>query len=209
MKILENLEWRYATKRFDNRKKVSPDNLEKLKRSIQLAASSYGLQLYKVLIIEDDVLKKRLKPCSWNQSQITDCSHLFVFCNYSDIKEQHIDEYIELKSQIEGKEATLAADYGNFIKIKLSEKTSVEKTGWLKSQCYLALGNLLSACAELHIDACPMEGFDPEDYNKILQLNEKGLNACVIAAVGYRHIDDETQFKSKIRKPIEKLFEKF
>lgn len=127
MSMLENLEWRYATKRFDSSKKLSPDNLEKLKRSIQLSASSYGLQLYKVLIIEDEALKMRLKPYSWDQNQITDCSHLFVFCNYAHINDQHIDEYIALKSQIEKKEIRLVAGYGDFIKMKLAEKKKRRK----------------------------------------------------------------------------------
>lgn len=207
MKFIENLEWRYATKMFDSGKKVSSQDLEEIKQSVQLSASSYGLQLYKVLIIKDEMLKERLKPYSWNQNKITNCSDLFVFCNYTNVSPEDIDEYIRLKSKIQQISIETIEGYGDFIKMKLAEKSEVERKSWLIRQTYLALGNLLTACAELKIDACPMEGFEPESYNQILGLKEKGLNACVIATIGYRHPEDETQHEKKVRKPIDLLFE--
>jgi len=207
MELIKNLQWRYATKKFSTTKKVSDDDLNKLKEAIQLSVSSYGLQLYKVLIIENPEIRERLKPVSWNQSQITDASHLFVFCNYTDATPEAIDNFIKHTAETRNLDLERLSGYGDFIKSKLAEKSQEEKIGWLKSQTYLALGNLLNACAELKIDACPMEGFDPEAYNKILGLNEKGLNASVIAPVGYRHIDDLSSGLSKVRKPMEHLFE--
>ena len=97
MDFIKNLEWRYATKKFDTQKKVSTEDLEKIKEAIQLSASSYGLQLYKVLIIEDQATREKLKPASWGQPQITDASHLLVFCNYAKVSDDQIDEFIELK----------------------------------------------------------------------------------------------------------------
>ena len=208
MEFIRNAEWRYATKKFDRNRKVSQQDIERIKKSIQLASSSYGLQLYKVIIIENKELKETLKPFSWNQNQITDCSHLFVFCNYKTAQNELIDEYIRLKSTIQQVDYKSIEGYGEFIKTKIAEKSEEEKTNWLKEQTYLALGNLLSSCAELKIDTCPMEGFEPKEYNRILNLNEKGLNACVIAAIGYRDLEDITQNQLKVRKPTELLFEK-
>lgn len=207
MELLKNLNWRYATKKFDSSKKVSDNDLEKLKEAVQLSVSSYGLQLYKVLIIENSAIREQLKPVSWDQSQITDASHLFIFCNYTDASSEAIDDFIKHTAQTRNLDLDRLNGYGDFIKEKIKEKTPEEKTGWLKSQTYLALGNLLNACAELKIDACPMEGFEPEAYNKILNLDVKGLNAAVIAPVGYRHKEDHTIGQLKVRKPIKLLFE--
>uniref|UniRef100_UPI003217F4C5 NAD(P)H-dependent oxidoreductase n=1 Tax=uncultured Draconibacterium sp. TaxID=1573823 RepID=UPI003217F4C5 len=207
MQLIKNLEWRYATKKFDPDKKVGSEELEKLKRAIQLSVSSYGLQFYKVLIIEDLELRKRLKPVSWNQNQITEASHLFVFCNYSKIVSDDIDAFIRLTSETRGIKYSDLAGYGDFIKMKLNEKSEAQQTNWLERQPYLSLSNLLMACAELGIDACPMEGFEPDKYNEILGLEGKGLNACVIATIGYRHNSDKSQNQPKVRKPMELLFE--
>ncbi|PSL50354.1 nitroreductase [Chitinophaga niastensis] len=207
MDFIKNMEWRYATKKFDTTQKVSRKELDLLKRSIQLTPSPYGLQLYKVIIIANQELKEVLKPFSWHQHQITDCSHLFVFCNYSTVKDEYIDEYIRTRSGILHMDIAQAAANGTFLKAKIAEKTQEQKTNWLKNQTYLALGNLLTACADLKIDACPMEGFEPEHYNSILGLEEKGLNACVIATTGYRSAEDKAQHHLKVRKPTELLFE--
>jgi nitroreductase len=207
MELIKNLQWRYATKKFDTTKKVSENDLNKLKEAIQLSVSSYGLQLYKVLIIENPEIREKLKPVSWNQSQITDASHLFVFCNYTDATPEAIDDFIKQTAETRNLDLESLNGYGDFIKSKLAEKSQEEKTGWLKSQTYLALGNLLSACAELRIDACPMEGFESESYNKILGLNEQGLNAAVIAPIGYRHMEDHTLGAKKVRKRLDLLFQ--
>jgi len=209
MELIKNLNWRYATKKFDTSKKVSDNDIQKLKKAIQLSTSSYGLQLYKVLIIKNTKIKEQLKPLSWNQSQITDASHLFVFCNYIDASPEAIDDFIKQTAETRNLDIEQLNDYGDFIKSKLAEKPQEEKTSWLKSQTYLALGNLLNACAELKIDACPMEGFESEGYNQVLGLNKKGLNASVIAPVGYRHKDDYTNSLPKVRKSMEQLFDFF
>lgn len=207
MELIKNLQWRYATKKFDTSKKVSSNDLQKLKEAVQLSVSSYGLQLYKVLIIENSEIREQLKPVSWNQNQITDASHLFVFCNYTEATPKAIDDFIKQTAETRNLDLDRLNGYGDFIKEKLQEKTPEEKTSWLKAQTYLALGNLLNACAELKIDACPMEGFEPEAYNKILNLEAQGLNAVVIAPIGYRHEEDHTIGQLKVRKPMEMLFE--
>lgn len=207
MKLIEGLNWRYATKKFDPNKKVKPDDLDTIKEVIRLSASSYGLQLYKVLVIEDPEIREKLKSVSWGQPQITDASHLVVFCNYTNVTDQHIDDFLELKAETQNLELEGLKDYGSMMKGSMSGLSDSQKSQWTAKQTYIALGNLLAACSMLRIDACPMEGFDPAKYNKILGLAEKGLNAAVIATIGYRSNEDKTQHLKKVRKPNEVLFE--
>lgn len=207
MNLIKSLQWRYATKVFDTSKKVKPAAIEILKESIQLAASSYGLQFYKVLIIEDQDLKEKLKPASYNQNQITDSSHLFVFCQYKTVSDKHVDAYIKLVSETQNVARKDLEAYAQLIKGSIAAKSASELAIWNAKQTYIALGNLLAAAAELHIDTCPMEGFEADQYDEILGLKEKGLKASVIAAVGYRSEDDKYQFAKKVRKSKNDLFE--
>lgn len=207
MELLKNLQWRYATKKFDPNKKVTDIDIEKLKQVVQLSVSSYGLQLYKILIVTDKEIRRKLLPVSWGQSQIVDASHLFVFCSYTEVKDKDIDNFISQTATTRNLEVAQLKGYGDFIKSKLNEKSESELSSWLKSQTYLALSSLLNACAELKIDACPMEGFDPIAYNKILDLDSKGLSASLVAPIGFRHIEDGTQELAKVRKPLELLFD--
>lgn len=205
--FIENQKWRYATKKFDASKKVSTQDFETLKDAIQLSTSSYGLQLYKVFIIENPETRAKLQPVSWGQSQIVDASHLLVFANYTDIQESHIDEYVLNMAGTRGIAQEALQGYSDFMKSKILPLTKEEKSNWTSKQTYLALGNLLNAAAEMKIDVTPMEGFEPEKYNEILGLNEKGLHASLVAAIGYRHEEDATQHYAKVRKPKENLFE--
>ena len=207
MQLVENLKWRYATKKFDDTKKVSATDLDNIKEAISLSASSYGLQAYKVLIIEDLELRKKLQPASWGQSQIVDASHLIVFCNYTKVQPEVIDEYLKLKADTQGLNVDDLSGYGDFMKSKIGSLPEDAVKSWTAKQTYIGLGNLLAACAELKIDACPMEGFEAEQYEQILGLEEKGLSAAVIATIGYRSSEDGTQNSKKVRKPISELFE--
>ncbi len=207
MNYIENLKWRYATKKFDSSKKISSENLEKLKEAIQLSVSSYGLQLYKVIIVENSTLREKLKSVSWGQDQITEASHLVVFCNYTNVKDKHVDNFLNKTAKTQDMEIKNLSVYGDFMKGKINEMTKSESFNWTSRQTYLALGNLLSACAELKIDSCPMEGFEAEKYNDILGLSEQGLNAAVIATIGYRSNEDHTQNRPKVRKSLNELFE--
>jgi nitroreductase len=204
--FLENQNWRYATKKFDATKKISTEDLQTLKEAIQLSSSSYGLQPYKVLIIENPAIREQLKPFSWNQTQITDASHLFVFTNFVDVKEEHIDNYMNNMAQTRGLNIEDLKGYSDFMKSKLIDLPNDIKSHWTSKQTYLALGNLLNAAAELKIDVTPMEGFEPEKYNEVLGLDKLGLNASLVATIGYRHEEDATQHYPKVRKPLDELF---
>ena len=152
-------------------------------------------------------MRAKLRPATWDQSQVTDASHLIVFCNYTTVSPEHIDEYLQMKADAESIDFDNFKGYGDFIKSKMAEASDEFKSVWTSKQVYLALGNLLNACAELKIDACPMEGFESDKYNDILGLKEQGLSAAVVATIGYRSDEDETQHGKKIRKPKELLFE--
>ncbi|WP_242202198.1 NAD(P)H-dependent oxidoreductase [Aestuariivivens insulae] len=207
MEFIKHQNWRYATKQFNPNRKVSNDNIKLLKQAIQLSVSSYGLQPYKVLIIEDDTTKQQLRAASWDQSQITNASHLFVFCNYTQVQPNLVDEYVALSAKARAVNVEDLMGYGNFMKTKLAEKSVAEQFQWTKHQTYIALANLLAACAELKIDACPMEGFEADKYNAILGLSDRGLNASIVAPIGYRSDTDHAQHFKKIRKPLKTLFE--
>lgn len=207
MNLLDKLNWRYATKVFDPTLKVSTDDLNFLKEAIRLSVSSYGLQMYKVLIVENQEIRKELRKASWDQAQITDSSHLFVFCNFTENHDQQVDKYIQKVIDIQ-KNGDIQGlkKYGQSIKSSLAHMSAGDRKSWAEKQTYLALNNLIIACADRQIDACPMEGFDKQAYNRLLSLDEMGLNASVIAPVGYRSSRDETQSRKKVRKPIEELF---
>lgn len=205
-KFIENQNWRYATKKFDATKKIAAEDLETLKEAIRLSTSSYGLQPYKVFIIEDPAIREALKPASWNQSQITEASQLVVFANYTNLDETVIDKYINRISKTREIPVESIQGYGDFMKAKILGLTPEQQGIWTSKQTYLALGNLINAAAELKIDVTPMEGFEPEKYNTILKLNELNLNASLVATIGYRHEEDANQHVKKVRKSKEELF---
>jgi len=204
---IDDLNWRYAVKQFDASKKVSEEDLQKLIDAVQLSASSYGLQPYKILVIKDQAVKEKLKAAGYNQSQFTDATAVFVFAHQTDFDAELIDSYIELSERIKELETGTLEGYANLIKNALLNLPQEAKAGWTSRQAYIALGNLLSAAAAHKIDACPMEGFDAATFDEILGLTKQNLHAVVVAAVGYRSAEDETQHAPKVRRPQEELFE--
>ena len=204
--FLDHQNWRYATKKFDSTKKISNEDLNTLKEAIRLSSSSYGLQLYKVFIVENPELRAKIQPAAWGQSQIVDASHLIVFANQTDVTEADIDGYLKNVAETRNIPETALSGYGDFMKGGILSRTDAEKVNWTSKQTYLALGNLLNAAAELKIDVTPMEGFVPEQVNEILGFNELGLNASLIAPIGYRSEEDATQHQKKVRKSNEELF---
>ncbi len=204
--ILEHRTWRYATKKFDASKKISHQDLETLLEATRLSASSYGLQPYHVFVITDPEIREKLKPVSWNQTQITDASHLIVFAHATDFGEELVDDFIANLSDTRNIPMDGLNGYAEMMKSNLLGLPTNVKASWAGKQVYIALGNALQAAAELQIDTCPMEGFQPEEYNRILGLTDKNLNAAVVLAVGYRSQEDETQHLPKVRKSKEELF---
>ncbi len=218
MSILDSMRWRYATKKFDQTKKISSKDLSDLKEAIRLAPSSYGFQLFKVLIITDPNIKKKLYKESYLQSQVKDCSHLFVFCSYKKVNDSHIDEFTTLMDEyrkldkekgiiktLQSKAKILA--YGTIAKTDLGSRKEEDLLQWMKKQCYIAMTHLLIACADKRIDACPFEGFRSAQYDKILGLENRNLTSTVLVPVGYRSDEDHHQHRTKVRKSLENIFE--
>jgi len=204
---IDDLNWRYAVKQFDASKKVSNEDLQKLIDAVQLSASSYGLQPYKILVVKDQAVKEKLKAAGYNQSQFSDATAVFVFAHQTDFDAELVDSYIELSERIKELETGTLEGYANLMKNALLNLPQEAKAGWTSRQAYIALGNLLSAAAAHKIDACPMEGFEAAAFDEILGLTEQNLHAVVVAAVGYRSAEDETQHAPKVRRPQEELFE--
>ncbi len=204
--FIENQNWRYATKKFDSTRKISTDDLNTLKEAIRLSSSSYGLQLYKVFIIENPDLRAKIQPAAWGQSQVVDASHLIVFANQITITDDDIDGYLKNAAQTRNIPESSLSGYGDFMRGAILPKSDDEKAVWTSKQTYLALANLMNAAAELKIDVTPMEGFVPAQVNEILGFNELGLNASLLAPIGYRSAEDATQHQKKVRKSNEELF---
>lgn len=205
--LIDNLNWRYATKKFDSTKKITDEKLTILKEALRLSPSSYGLQPYKFLIIENKEIREKLKEKSWGQTQITDASHLLVLCSYIDINENHIDDHVSNTASARGMEVEALKGFGDFMKNTISKLDVEKKQIWNSKQAYIALGQLLSACAHLKIDATPMEGFDPAGYDEVLGLKAKNLHASLVCPIGYRSEEDANQHFAKVRKSTEALFE--
>ena len=191
MSIINSLEWRYATKKFDPNRKVSNQDISTLKRAIQLAPSSYGFQLYKIIIVTDQATKESLVKHSYYQSQVRDCSHLFVFCSYKTVKPEHVDEFIDLMKEArthdkEGMKQKLKSTakmkaYSVIAKTDLGSRDPKDAQEWMKRQCYIALGNLMATCAEMRIDSCPFEGFKSKEYDRILGLTDRTLTHSIMS----------------------------
>ena len=204
--MIDSLKWRYATKKFDNTRTIAAEDLNELKEAVGLTASSYGLQPYIVLDVQNPELRAKLRDASWGQSQITDASNVFVFCAAKDMTNDDIDSFIELTANTRGLTVDTLKGYADFMKGAIGSRTQEQKHNWNARQAYIALGNLLTVAASKRIDACPMEGFDPAQYNEILGLNEIGYSAVVVAALGYRSSEDDVQHYAKVRKPLDVLF---
>jgi nitroreductase len=206
-KLIEDLNWRYATKKFDPTKKITDEVLEIIKESLRLVPSSYGLQPLKFLFIEDVNLRQQLKEKSFNQTQITDASHLLVICAQTKITEEYINNYLERISQTRTVSTETISGFGTYMKKQILPLKNEYIADWNAKQAYIALGHLLHTCASLRIDATPMEGFQKEAYDEILKLEQQGLQSVLVCPMGYRSSEDMNQKLLKVRRSIIDLFE--
>ncbi len=204
--FIERLQWRFASKSFDPNKQVPQQDIDFLKEAIQLSVSSYGLQQYKVLIIKDKKLQEKLTPASYNQTQISEASHVFVFCSMTNVDEAVIDDYMENISKTRGVSKDSLNGFAKMIQSKVDRQTKEQIEEWSDRQSYITMTNLLNACAVKQIDSCPMEGFIPEKYIEILALEHENLKPVLVVPIGYRTNDDKYAKLAKVRKPMEDLF---
>lgn len=206
MSFLEKLQWRYATKKFDTSKKLSKEKLDSLLTAIQYAPSSYGLQSFKVLVVEDPAIRAKLRDAAHGQTQLTDASQVIVFATETVIDEALVHKYVDLIAHTRNIDKANLADYAGYMAGTVNNTPDDKKIIWSAKQTYIALGFLLAAAAELEIDACPMEGFDVAKFDEILGLTAKGLTATVIAPIGYRSAEDGYSQLAKVRKAKADLF---
>ena len=208
--LLEQLQWRYAVKQFDATKKVTPEQWDVLEQALVLSPSSFGLQPWKFLVITDQKVKQDIKPMSWNQSQVTDCSHYVVFCTLTNVTEKHVDDYVQDMAKTRGVTAESLAGYRNMMVndfVKGPRSSWVAE--WTARQAYIALGTLMTAAASIGIDTCPFEGFVPEKYDSYFQLEKEGYRSVCACAVGFRAETDKYATAKKVRFDNSHLIKKY
>ncbi len=205
--ILEQLNWRYAVKKFDSTKKVSEEDWATLEESLILAPSSYGLQPYKFIVVTDQEMKEKLRPACFNQPQIVDSSHLVIFAAKKELGDEIVENYIQRLQEIRGTEREALEDYINMMKGTMQQlKENGLEISWSQRQAYIALGFLLETAAMLGIDACPMEGFEADKVDEILELND--YTASALCTIGYRSEDDWLAAAEKVRFTKDQLIER-
>ena len=205
--IINELIWRYATKKFDPSKKITSSDLNTLLNVLRYTPSSYGMQPLKFLVVTNPDLRLELQKASFNQSQVSEASHLIVICAQIETSPNHIDEMTELISTTRSIEIEKLQGFNNYVKGALKNLSEQDMLLWNSKQAYIALGMFLSNCARLRIDSTPMEGFEPDKYDEILSLKQKGLKAVLACPIGYRSEEDHYSRLEKVRKPLETLVE--
>jgi nitroreductase/dihydropteridine reductase len=203
MNSIDKLKWRYATKKFDTSKRLSESQIDILKNTFNLTATSYGLQPLKLIVLKNQEIKNSLQEHSFNQSQVTECSHLLIICIKTNIDENYIDEKFDLEKKERGTPETVIKDFRAFLKETISTKSTEETEKSSINQAYISLGKLMTVCAFEEIDSCPMEGFNSIKYDEILNLKALHLKSVLLLPVGFRAEDDMMSSLKKVRIPIE------
>lgn len=202
MNIIDTLKWRYAVKKFNSDKELTTQQIQTLKEAFNLTATSYGLQPLQLLVIKNKSIQKELVAHSWNQPQVLEASHLLVICVPKTYTSKEAEKYFKLVQKIRNTPDNIIKPFKEFLTADIDKKTQEELLLWNKNQAYLALGNLLTVCATQKIDACPMEGFLPEKYDEVLQLDAKNLTSVLVLPVGFRADDCHMQDQPKVRKEL-------
>jgi nitroreductase len=206
--LLEHLNWRYATKQFDPAKTIAPEIWTALEDALVLTPSSYGLQPWKFLAIASPELKAQLQPFSWNQSQVTDCSHYVVFAIKKNLTTEDVDRFMSRTAELRGGTVDAMVGYRNLIVSDLVDGArSFSINQWSTRQAYIALGNFMTSAALLGVDTCAMEGIEPVNYDRVLGLSVKGFTVVVACAAGYRSDVDKYATLAKVRFPKSEVLE--
>ncbi|NJL46903.1 MAG: NAD(P)H-dependent oxidoreductase [Leptolyngbyaceae cyanobacterium SM2_5_2] len=198
--VLQQLNWRYATKQFDPNQTIPDDVWAALEQSLVLAPSSFGLQPWKFFVIRNAELREQLKAHAWGQAQVTEASHLVVLAIQKDIGTPTVDRFIDRMAEVRQVPTDSLAGYGNVVKGFLEKPPyPLEMDAWAARQVYIALGFFMHSAAMLGIDTCPLEGFDPAQFNQVLKLPEQGYGAVVLCVAGYRAESDKYAVLPKVR----------
>ena len=207
MQLLEALNWRYAVKRM-NGNKVPEEQINRILEAVRLSPSAYGLQPYTIFLTENEELKKRIRTAAFDQPQITECSHLLVFAAWNDVTEKHVQDYLTFAASVRNVSIEKLNKLKNHIIKFVESRTTKEKCEWALRQTYLTLGTAITAAAIEGVDSIPIEGFIPDEVDKILSLQEKGLRSVALLALGYRDEENDYLAKAKkVRRPKEELIQ--
>lgn len=205
--LLESLNFRYATKKFDAARRIPDEEWEVLEQALVLAPSSFGLQPWRFLVINDAGLRERLRKHSWGQAQITDASKLIVFTTRTDMTEPDVDRFMNRLAAVQERDPATLDGYRNVVVSFAAAMNREARHAWNARQTYIALGQFMTAAAVIGIDTCPIEGFDPAGYDEVLELADSGYTTTVVCAAGYRSPDDKHAATPKARFPREELIE--
>lgn len=196
------LNWRYATKKFDPSKELPEADLEYILEAGNLAATSYGLQPFNIIVVSDQEKKQALMAHAYNQPQVGENSALIILAARTDVDATFIAGYTARIENERGLPTGAVDGYKDMMIGHLTSLTAEARLVWAQKQAYIALGTMLVAAAEKQVDSCPMEGFDPVKFNEILGLEALNLNATIVLPVGFRAADDETQNYKKVRRDL-------
>ncbi len=196
--IQAQLEWRYATKKFDPTRKISAADWQVLEQSLVLTPSSFGLQPWHFFVVTDPAVRAQMPPMSWGQTQPVECSHMVVFAIKKDVDVNYIDSFVARTAEVRGIATESLAGFRKMLVGSLIRDT-FPINEWATRQVYIALGQFMACAALMGIDACPMEGIDPAKYDSLLDLPAKGYVTSVACAVGYRAAEDKYAALPKVR----------
>lgn len=202
---LDALKWRYATKQFDPDRTIPEDTWKVIEESLVLTPSSFGLQPWKFIVVQDEVIRELLFAESWQQAQVTDASHFVVLTVRTDLTMADIERWMECSAQAHGKSVEDLKGLKGMIAGFADHQTPEQRLEWNTRQSYIALGQLMAVAAVMGIDACPMEGINPKAYNTLLELEDTGYTTVVACALGYRSDSDKYATTPKARYPLNEV----
>jgi nitroreductase/dihydropteridine reductase len=205
MELLDKLNWRYAAKAM-NGEKVAEEKIERILEAARLAPTSSGLQPFEIFVIKNQELKEKIRPVAWNQSVITDCSHLLVFAAWDTYTVDRINYMFDLTNEIRGFKNEGWEKYRQMLLSSYPQKDAEENFNHAAKQAYIALGTAMVGAAYEKVDCTPIEGFSADKVDEILGLHEKGLRSTVLLPIGYRKEDNDWLVNlTKVRKPMHHL----
>jgi nitroreductase len=198
--VLQQLQWRYAVKKFDLSKKIPDDVWNALEQSLVLTPSSFGLQPWKFFVVQNPEMRQTLLAHSWGQAQVVDASHLVVFAIKKDLNSADVDRYLNRMAEVQQTPVENLQKFGSVVKGFMEKPPyPLDINEWSTRQVYIALGQFMTSAAVLGIDTCPMEGFVPDKYDEVLGLPAQGYKAVVVCPAGYRSDEDHSAQRPKVR----------
>lgn len=203
--LINALKWRYATRKFNTAKMIPTEDLRYVLEAGNLMPTSYGLQPFRIIVVTDQAVKEKLREATYNQSHAIENSALIVIAARTDLDTSMISEYVTRIEKTRNLPAGATNDFKQMMINDIGSRSPDQKLAWAQKQAYIALGGMIAAASDLGIDNHALEGFNPEEYNKILNLSDKNLHPTGLLALGYRAEDDETQNWPKVRVPLDEM----